>query len=285
MKILITGTNGFVGRNLKEFFEARYTGSAFPKRQDLNLLDWEAVEGYLDAGQFDAVIHCGVTLHSVEENLKMYFNIERCSKSFGKLICVGSGAEYGPGHYTPKMKEEYFGSYIPKDIYGFSKYVIAKDIEATPRNIFNLRVFGIFGKYEDYKRRFISNNICRVLSGQNISLNRDMGFDFLVVDDFAPMLQAFMSGSPLHRSYNVCRGEGIDLLRLAEIIRDVDGKDVSIEVKADGKNPEYTGDNSRFVDEFGIPEFSSFHSSVEKLYKWYAEDSGIDFTENPLLQE
>ena len=83
MKILITGTNGFVGRNLKEFFEARYSESAFPKRQELNLLDSEAVEGYLEAGQFDAVIHCGVTLHSVEENLKMYFNIERCTKSFG----------------------------------------------------------------------------------------------------------------------------------------------------------------------------------------------------------
>ncbi len=283
MKILITGTNGFVGRNLKEFFEARYSESAFPKRQELNLLDSEAVEGYLDSGQFDAVIHCGVTLHSVEENLKMYFNIERCTKSFGKLICVGSGAEYGPGHYTPKMKEEYFGRYIPTDIYGFSKYVISKDIQAIPRNIFNLRVFGIFGKYEDYTRRFISNNICRVLSGQNISMNRDMGFDFLFVDDFAPLLEVFMLGDPTHRSYNVCRGEGIDLSRLAEIIREVDGKDAPIEVKLDGKNPEYTGDNSRFVNEFGSPEFSSFETSVEKLYRWYEEDSGINFTENPLL--
>lgn len=282
MRLLITGTNGFVGRNLKEFFERRYPESSFPKRQELNLLESEAVEHYLASGQFDVVIHCGVTLHSVEENLKMYFNIERCSNSFGKLICVGSGAEYGPGHYIPKMKEEYFGRFIPADIYGFSKYVIAKNVEAIPRNIFNLRVFGIFGKYEDYQRRFISNNIYRVLSGQNISMNRDMGFDFLFVDDFAPLLEKFMLGNPTYRSYNACRGEAIDLSRLAEIIRDVDGNGVPIEVKSEGKNPEYTGDNTRFISEFGVPEFHSFEESVEKLYKWYAKSSGIDFAHNGL---
>ena len=59
------------------------------------------------------------------------------------------------------MRESYFGRHIPTDIYGFSKYVIAKDIESVRRNIYNLRVFGIFGKYEDYKRRVISNNICQ----------------------------------------------------------------------------------------------------------------------------
>ena len=55
------------------------------------------------------------------------------------------------------MKENYFGKYIPvkSDIYSFSKYQIAKDIESKKKNIYNLRGFGIFGKYEDYRRRFI----------------------------------------------------------------------------------------------------------------------------------
>ena len=132
MKILITGTNGFVGRNLKEYFQDRYEGICCPKRQQLNLLDSNLVSEYLKTNQFDIVLHCGVTLTSIEQNLKMYFNIEKCSEYFGKLICVGSGAEYDGKNYIPKMKESYFGKYIPSDLYGFSKYVIAKDIESIP---------------------------------------------------------------------------------------------------------------------------------------------------------
>ena len=277
--------NGFVGKNLKEYFQTRYPGLASPKRQELNLLRTADVEEYIHSNRFDVIIHCGVTLHSVEENLKMYFNLERCAESFGRLICVGSGAEYGPGHYVPKMREEYFGRHIPSDIYGFSKYVIAKDIEAIPRNIFNLRVFGIFGKYEDYNRRFISNNIFRVLSGETISMNRDMLFDYIFVDDFAALLETFMLGEPKHRSYNACRGEGIYLSRLAKIIREIDGNDIPIEVKSEGENPEYTGDNARFVHEFGFPKFHSYEESVEKLYRWYAKSSRINFAHSASAEE
>ena len=178
MKILITGTNGFVGRNLKEYFQKKYEDVRCPKRQELDLLDSHSVYTFIMKNEFDIIIHCAVTLNSVEHNLKMYFNLERCSKSFGKMICVGSGAEYGMSSYIPKMKEEYFGTNIPLDIYGFSKYVIAKDILTKHRNIINLRVFGIYGKYEKYKQRFISNNICRALSGLDISINKNVYFDY-----------------------------------------------------------------------------------------------------------
>ena len=53
----------------------------------------------------------------------MFFNIERCSNLFGRLLVVGSGAEYDMRNYHPGMKEDYFLENIPTDIYGFSKYV------------------------------------------------------------------------------------------------------------------------------------------------------------------
>ena len=60
--------NGFVGRNLKEYFQHRYENLDCPKRDKLNLLDSDAVSMFLNQKKFDVVIHCGVTLHSVEEN-------------------------------------------------------------------------------------------------------------------------------------------------------------------------------------------------------------------------
>jgi len=279
MKILITGTNGFVGRNLKEYFQERYEDVYCPKRQELNLLDSGAVREYLTKYGFEAVIHCGVTLLSVEENLKMYFNIERCSTSFNKLLCVGSGAEYDMRHYTPKMKEEYFGKHVPAEIYGFSKYVIAKDIEARHRNIYNLRVFGIYGKYEDYKRRFISNNICRILSGLNISIKKNVSFDYLYIDDFSKIMEIFINKNPVERSYNICTGKSVDLFTLAKIIREVDGRDLSIEIKEDGLGTEYSGDNTRFLMEFGSFNFTRPEDGISALYHWLKTSSNIDFGE------
>lgn len=277
MKILITGTNGFVGRNLKEYFQAGDNDLYCPKRQELDLLDSQAVYEYITEKGFDVIIHCGVTLLSVEQNLKMYFNIERCSRSFGKMICVGSGAEYDMKNYIPKMKEEHFGKHIPSDIYGFSKYVIAKDIESKYRNIYNLRVFGIYGKYENYKRRFISNNICRVLSGLNISIKRNMFFDYIYVDDFSRIVEMFINKDAEKRSYNICTGKSIDLFTLAKIIRQIDERELSINIKEEGLNAEYTGDNSLFLQEYGDFNFTDPKKAIIELYSWYKNSSNIVF--------
>ena len=127
MNILITGSNGFIGRNIREHLQKKFKKIHAPKRENLNLLDTEAVETYIKNNKFDAIIHCCVTLTSTEQNLKMYFNLERLTNFFGKLICIGSGAEFDKRNYVPKMSEEYFNKYIPEksDIYGYSKYLIA----------------------------------------------------------------------------------------------------------------------------------------------------------------
>ncbi len=277
MKIFITGTNGFIGRNLKEYFQDRYSGTYCPKRQELNLLDSLAVNDYLKKYEFDIVINCAITTASVEENLKMYFNIERRSRSFGKMINLGSGSEYDLNNYIPKMEEEYFGKHIPSDIYGFSKYVIAKDIEKEHRNIINLRLFGIYGKYENYKRRFISNNICRVLCNLNISINRNMFLDYLYIVDFLKIVEMFVKKDTKQRTYNICTGKSVDLITLAEIIKEVDGKGLPIIIKQDGLNSEYSGDNTLFLQEFGEFNFTQHKKAISELYYWYKDTSGLMF--------
>ena len=242
MRLLITGTTGFVGRNLKEYFEGRDYQIDCPKRVDQNLLDSATVQSYLDQGRFDVVIHCGVTLSSVEENLKMYFNLERCSGLFGRMICVGSGAEFDNRNYIP-----------------------------------NLRVLGIFGKIEGHTRRFISNNIAGVLSGLDISMNRNVSFDYLYVDDFARIVEVFLDSNPQHEIYNTCNGNPVDFLSLAEIIREVHGKDVSIVVKQEGLGNKYSGDNQLFLTEFGGFEFTGMRTAVGELYDWHKNSSGIEF--------
>ena len=281
MNILITGTNGFIGRNLKEHFLTTNNKLSTPKRDELNLLDGGSVENYIQKNNFDVVIHCCVTLTSIEQNLKMYFNLEKLSNSFGKLICIGSGAEFDGKNYIPKMNEDYFNKHIPskEDIYGYSKYEIAKDILNRKRNIYNLRAFGIFGKYEDYRRRLISNIICRLLQGKNIVLNKNGCFDYMYVNDFSKIVEMFISKKPKYSTYNTCTGEVIEFLAIVKIINEADGKNKPIQVKQEGINPEYSGDNSRFVDEFGSMNLTSPKVSIKELYNWYKDDSNLKFDE------
>ena len=276
---MITGTNGFLGRNSMEYFQARYTDVAVPKRQDLDLLDGPAVRDYISSSYYDAVIHCGVTLHSVEENLKMYFNLEGCSDEYGRLLCIGSGAEFDIKNYIPQMREDYFGQYVPSDIYGLSKYVINKDIESIPRNIYNMRVFGIFGKYEDYRRRFISNNICRILAGLDISINTNMHFDYIYVNDFMKILDTLVTCDVKYTTYNICRGKTVDLLSLAQFIKDIHAGSAPINVQNEGLKPEYSGDNSRFLEEFRHFNFQEISESIKELYDWYKCESGLKFVD------
>jgi len=255
----------------------RYSDVYSPKRAELNLTDTVAVKEYLIRHRFDVVIHSAITTTSVEQNLQMYFNLEHCSDAYGKLLNIGSGAEYDMNHYVPRMKEDYFGEHIPSDSYGFSKYVIAKDIEGRRRNIYNLRLFGIYGKYENYKRRFISNNICRVLSNLPISINRNMFFDYLYIEDFLKIVEKFIHGDPRERTYNICTGNRIDLLALGKMIKGICGREVPIVVKQEGWNPEYSGDNTRFLKEFSEFSFTEPLRAITELYAWYRDASKIVF--------
>lgn len=277
MKILITGTSGFIGRNLREKWEGKYD-ICCPIRNELNLLDTENVQKYLRENQFDIVIHAANTNNtrnsattpydSLDGNLRMFFNFERCKDYYGRMYYFGSGAEYDMRYYEPNMKESYFGTHVPEDSYGFSKYIMSKMCN-TSDNIYDLRLFGVYGKYEEWERRFISNAICRALKGKEITLRQNVYFDYLWIDDLCDIMQWFVENNPLHKHYNVCRGVKIDLYTLAVMIRQILNVECEIKVGQPGWKMEYTGDNSRLLTEMKGFQFTEFEKSIEKLCEFY----------------
>jgi nucleoside-diphosphate-sugar epimerase len=104
-----------------------------------------------------------------------------------------------------------------------------------------------------------------------------MYFDYLYVNDFTRIAQIFVHKDGAKRTYNICTGKSIDLLTLAKIINQVHGKNLPIEIKEEGLNNEYTGDNSLFLDEFGEFDFTPAEKAVRELYNWYKESSNIEF--------
>jgi GDP-L-fucose synthase len=284
MKILITGGNGFIGRNLAAQYAGRHH-VATPSRAELNLLDAGAVRDYLDRNPFDAVIHAatersnrGIAVRPdlLDRNCRMFFHLASHRKSFGKMLFLSSGAVYGRAHWRPRMTEEYFDAHVPADDYGFSKYICAKAIRGMSR-IYEMRLFGVFGPHEDWRVRFLSNACCRALWDMPIVIRQNVRFDYLDVDDLGWILESFLRNVPAHRSYNVAAGRVFDLRTLAELVVQASGKRLEILVRNPGMGVEYSADNSRLLAEMPDFQFSSMRDSIAKLYRWYeARKSSID---------
>jgi len=292
VKILLTGGSGFIGRNVRESWLAEKHEIVAPSHRELELADEDAVMAFLKAGHFDAVVHSATkpghrnskdSSNLFYSNSRMFFNLARCHEYFGRMLIVGSGAIYDMRHYLPKMKEEYFGTHVPADEHGFCKYVCGRYIERSEK-ITDLRVFGIFGKYEDYAIRFISNVACKAVFDLPITIKQNRRFDYIWVDDFLPVLEHFLISEHRHNAYNITPPASVELLELAEMVREISGKKLDIVVKEPGMGLEYSGDNSRLMSEMPGLTFTPLRKSVEALYRWYY-DNRASLDRGLLLQD
>ncbi len=287
MRILITGGSGFIGRNLAEQLAGTYEVSA-PSSSELDLLNEQAVRECLDAHHFDVVVHTATTRSNrrlaappdlLDRNCRMFFNLVRSQGRFGKMIHFGSGAEYDKTGLPARVKEDYFDTRVPRDALGFSKYICAKHIERSDR-ILNLRLFGVFGAYEDYTVRFISNACCRALKGLPIVLRQDIVFDYLYIRDLVKLTMWFIENNARHKAYNVCTGEPVALTELARVIArvsaQVSGRNPNVSVTTEGMGPEYSADNSRMLTEMGGYRFWDLQDAIGELYAWYERHEAID---------
>ena len=277
--ILLTGGNGFIGRNIKESFLAEKNKIIAPGSKELNIADCTSVDNFFENNTIDVVIHsaCKPGHRNAKDhtelfktNTQMFFNLERHFNKYEKMIIIGSGAIYDMRYYEPKMKEEYFGTHIPIDDHGLTKYVCEKVIEKSD-NIIDLRIFGIFGKYEDYAIRFISNLICKAIFDLPLTMNQNREFDYLYIDDLMPILDYFICHTSKHNCYNVTPDNSIELISIAEIIRTISEKKLSIITAKEGMGLEYSGDNVRLKSEIKNLKFTELSDSIKELYLWYNE--------------
>ena|SRR3989344_5130724 len=288
MVILITGLKGFIGRNLAELFsQNKYTILA-PLKSELNLAKSEDVDEYFRNNRIDAIIHSATTSmtgksyppETCENNLRMFFNLQRNLTPSMKMINLGSGSEYARNHWHKKMPEEYFDKHIPEDSHSYSKYLISKYIhDINSENLNCLKIFGIFGKYEDYRYKFISNSIVKSLLGMPIVINQNVIYDYLYIADLYKIIEYFVNHETKNKIFNVTPTESIDLVTIANIINKISGNNTEIQVLNQGIGVEYSGDNKKLLSEMGDFQFTSYKAAIADLYEYYRkikDDLDID---------
>ncbi|MBR2865362.1 MAG: NAD-dependent epimerase/dehydratase family protein [Elusimicrobiaceae bacterium] len=291
-KILLTGGNGFIGKNIQESFLSEKYQLVAPRSFELNLADTASVDAYFKEHRFDAVIHGALKpshrnakdpTQIFYTNIRMFENLLRHTDKFGKLINLGSGAVYDVAADNRLVKEEQIGQNCGKDDHSFCKYVQHQRLAHIP-NAVDLNIFGIFGKYEDWEIRFISNAICKTLFDLPITLRQNRRFSYLYVKDLMPVLEYFIENTPRYKSYNVTPDEETELLSAAQAVQRLWKKENKILVAKDGYGLNYSGDNARLRAEMPQLSFTPFEQAVQELFDYY-QSRQTQLDKNLLLKD
>jgi len=270
MNILITGGSGFIGRNLVEGLKTKYKIYA-PSHKQLDLFDYKKVNTYIKKNKIKVVIHSAIKGGDMvfENTMRMFMSILYSIDHIDKFIHLGSGAEYAKTRDLKKVKEIDFGKFIPEDDYGFAKYLCSR-IAQNNKKIITLRLFGIYGKYEDYRYKFIANSIVKNLLKFPIKIKQSVIFDYLYIDDFVKIVDDFIKKPSKHNFYNISPTKSISLIEIVKIINKISDYKSKIEVINKGLNFQYTADNKRLLSEIKGFKFTSYEEGIARLYSYYS---------------
>lgn len=288
--IAVFGSGGFIGKNTVNYLKRFDNNNVFAiSHQDVDLLCANDVEYFIRQNKIDVIIHCAntggtrkniVNNQVVENNLRMFFNLEHCLQQDMLMISFGSGAQYNKSRNLIKVDEKTIQFSVPADSYGYSKYIISRYIQARSQQCGNGKcinpvIFGMFGIGEDYEYRFISNAIIKNILKMPIVINQDVVFDYLYIKDYFKVLDKILDNTIDMTEFNLTPTESISLTNIAKLINEVGSYKSDIIVRNSGLNYQYTGSNQLLMSQIGYDfKFTPYIDAIEQMYHYYAKHIG-----------
>jgi len=265
-KILITGSDGYIARNIsKSLSDYDLT---LVNRTKLDLLNAKSVKKFFEHRFFDAVIHTATSGGSrlkedssdvFYENCTMHQNILENAQSFDKYISFGSGAELDRRYDidpTVELKSAY-----PIDPYGMSKNFIAKSGILYP-HFHNIRIFNVFNE-DELTSRMIKANILNYINKKPIIIHQDKWMDFFYMDDLCEVLKFTIESNTKQKIINCSYQDKYMLSTIAEIINQLSTHKVDIVINDTCIGKNYYGDYNLHL--FDI-DLAGLHLGIKNTY-------------------
>lgn len=268
MKILITGANGFIGRNLTAALKSEYDVFELT-RQVVDLTDRESVDNFFKDKYFDVVLHCAMVggRRNIKDdytvlynNIAMFYNLRRSQFKFGKMITFGSGAELD--RYTDISEISYFRDVYPLDYYGMAKNIILRLVENEDK-CFSIRLFNVFGHNEE-NARFIKSNIQKYINKEPLIINQNRIMDFFYMDDLITLVKFYLDKPYIPEEINAVYNQKYSLIDIANMINKLSDYKVDIIIEEEGFNKSYTGKSNR-LDLLKL-SFKGIEQGLEEIY-------------------
>lgn len=228
-KILLTGSEGFIGKSLFELMDGDQYDIIPLSKHDYDLTDSDQVAEIFDRYKnIDFVIHCAITggrrtdfdgPKTFYQNTKMFDNIIHYKDEYEVLITFGSGAEF--------IGENNF----PLNYYGLSKKYINEKIKQLELNCVNLRLWGCFGKHES-QTGLIKSNLIRYKNKHPMSISSNKKMDFYYINDVIPILEEVFR-IQYYGAENITYNKHYSLKDICDYINTLDAH--KVEIKIDDK--------------------------------------------------
>ncbi|MBQ2312902.1 MAG: NAD(P)-dependent oxidoreductase [Elusimicrobiaceae bacterium] len=276
-KILLTGSGGFLGKNLKPFLENKGFKVIAPRSSQYDFTDLKTVQNLVNEHNPDIFILAGFygintptpPQDICEKNLQILNNF--IFVSAGKpIFTFGSGAEFDKSSNIILAGDEAWKSTPPADLYGRTKYLISKEITKYP-NVWNLRLFGLYGPNET-NNRFITHAIHCVLENKPITMRQNVVFSYLEVDDLCRLVYHFVQNPPKHKFINMVPPTTVDLKTLAGIVNKIAEVNQPIIATKEGLANEYTGAPNNLLKEIPNFDFTPLEKGIKRLYEFIKEN-------------
>jgi len=265
MKILITGCQGFIGREMKEYFSDHEVIAT--DRTTLDPTCYVSVSNFFKKNKkIDIVIHTAVkggkrdhkeNIKDFYDNILMFDNLSKFSNKYGLMVNFGSGAEYGREREINSLTEQEIKVRYPPDYYGLSKNLITRKIIDINSNIFNLRLFGCFGKHE-MSQRFLKASYNNIRNDQSIVIFQDKYMDYFYAEDVGKVIQSLPNflHSISFKDINLCYNKKEKLSDIANRIKNLTTTEIDVIINNKELGSSYTGCNKRLqslnIDFFGL---------------------------------
>jgi len=238
MRVLITGGEGFIGKNLQVYLKRKglevYSIDLKPGgTYKVDIRDYNAFEEIFSVLKPDAVIHLAAIAsvpqcesnprECFDTNVYGTFNVAKASKQYNtRLIFASSAAAYGVPRSLPTPVTHPLN---PVNVYGFTKMLGEVILEKVMKE--NYVIFRIFNAYGErcYRSYVIPDVIRKIQSDLNPVPMKGTGFeerDFIYIEDvcraFDVALNSHVSGT-----FNLGSGTRIKIRELATLIAELIG--------------------------------------------------------------
>jgi GDP-L-fucose synthase len=301
MKILLTGGNGFVGRNLEQRLKTEYGHSIIsPNSSSFNLLFESSCEKILDLCEPDVVIHAAGTVGGIGankenpgkfiyENLLMGINMIHKSmiKRVKKFVLLGTVCSYPKFTQTPFKECDLWNGY-PEETnapYGIAKKTLGEMLAAYnaqyKMNCSYLLPCNMYGPFDHFNLTSSHVIPALILKIQKAKYRQEKEIilwgtgkptrEFLFVEDLADAISGAINNDTTPEPINVGTGIETSILEVAELLKQkmkYDGKIVFDDTKPDGQ-PRRCLDVSKAKNLLGFEAKTSLNEGLDKTLKYF----------------
>ena len=306
MKVLVVGSNGFLGKHVKSILDSedKHHVLEITGKDQVDLTRYELLSDYLSEFKPKIIINCAAFVGGISygykhpakmlyENSLMAINLYKASleHNVDKLINPISNCAY-PGKLTTYKEEYFFDGPPDKSVYnyGISKrlYVQLGDrfFEENNFSSVNVVISNMYGPYDHFdieRSHALGAIIKKVHDAKKDNINKVEIWgtgkpirEWLYVKDGAEALIRSMSLEPGHHFFNVGIEKGISVIELAEIIKEKFGWNGEFELntsKPDGVLEKKVDGNLGQIKLGWRPE-TNLNDGIQTTIDWYIEKYG-----------